>query len=323
MIVTVGAARDDRPAAQQLLDAAHKASDLSVLGPYVFTGQFVVDPGGKKELKGRLTIYRDGDRERADLEIGGAKDSRLTLGRKSYYDPQRLLVAVTRIAQLDRTVDPKWAGLPGMFPTNYKFGDVKPGKVHESPAWCVERTNGARKSRLCFDAVRGVLLSEDSDKKTPTSWWRMAGGAEFLDFAASGAALFPRKILLREQYVLPIEVSQIEVTAKELDPDIFAIPERAMEFETCDKMEPPKATYTPEPDYPALARHNDVIRTIGLNAVITKTGDVGAVLLLTPTGDGFDRNAVDGVKKWRFRPGSCEGHPVNVQIDVEIEFHMQ
>ena len=49
----------ETPAPQQLIDAAHKASDLSQLGPYILNANVVVNPGDKKNEKtGRLTIAR-------------------------------------------------------------------------------------------------------------------------------------------------------------------------------------------------------------------------------------------------------------------------
>src|SRR5262249_25544167 len=230
MTGAAGAARDDVPTAKQLLDAAHKVSDLSALGSYVLTGQVAVDPGGKKASRGRLDIYRDGDRERVDVEIEGEKDSLLMLGRTTYYNPDRSLQ--TGIGTLDRYWDPQPAGLPEVFRVLYKFGEVKADKVGELQAWCMDRTAGVRKMRLCFDAARGVLLSQ-SDQ---------VGQTEFMDFVASGPVLFPRKVVLRRTNSLPVEISQIEVNAKELGPETFAIPDDVMDFETCEKMTLPQAT---------------------------------------------------------------------------------
>src|SRR5262252_9043326 len=103
---TMAAAEDSAPSAQQLIDAAHAASDLSKLGPYVLTGLVVVNPGDKHERQGQVTVYRDGERMRVDLEIDGQKDSRLTLGANSYFDPRPGLLAMTRIGHLDRSWDP-------------------------------------------------------------------------------------------------------------------------------------------------------------------------------------------------------------------------
>src|SRR5262249_28063528 len=134
----------------------------------------------------------------------------------------------------------------------------------------------------------------------------------------------PRRIVTRRPNLSPIEINNIEVSAKQqLDPDIFAIPKNTVEFETCEAMEYPKAVYQPEPHYSAQARQNHTHGFVGLNLIVTKDGHVSAVQLLTPTGDGLDRNAVEAAMTWRFTPGSCEGHPVNVPLYVEFEFSLR
>jgi len=39
-----------------------------------------------------------------------------------------------------------------------------------------------------------------------------------------------------------------------------------------------------------------------------------------PLGSGLDENAIDAVAQWRFRPGTKDGKPVAVAIDVEVMF---
>src|SRR6185503_11144066 len=69
-VVLVSAFAQQTPDSQQLVDAVHKASDLSQLGPYVLTARVVVNPGdNKREQVGTLTISRDHDLSRDELKI--------------------------------------------------------------------------------------------------------------------------------------------------------------------------------------------------------------------------------------------------------------
>ena len=37
----------------------------------------------------------------------------------------------------------------------------------------------------------------------------------------------------------------------------------------------------------------------------------------------MDQAAVDGVSKWIFKPGMKDGHPVNVRMEVPIQFDIE
>jgi TonB family protein len=39
-------------------------------------------------------------------------------------------------------------------------------------------------------------------------------------------------------------------------------------------------------------------------------------------GMGLDEKAIEAVRQYRFKPAMYDGHPVAVQIVVEVEFHL-
>jgi protein TonB len=312
---TIAAAEDSAPSAQQLIDTAHAASDLSKLGPYILTGLVVANPGDKNEHHGHVTVYREADRARVDLEVDGQKDSRLTLGANSYFDPRPGLLAMTRTGHLDRSWDPgAESEAPPWIRAASGFGSVKPGKVTGVQLWCVDKNTGPLKTRLCFDAARGILLSTDTQSVIRE---------EFLEYTSVGAVMFPQKIRILIPGLQPIEISQLQVTQETLALDVFAIPKDSMEFETCDKMEFPKAIHRPEPQFSEEARQRHVQGTVGLSVIITKEGKVGPILLIKPVGYGLDEVARDAISKSTFKPASCAGHPVNAEMHVEMEFNLR
>jgi hypothetical protein len=68
----VSASAQQTPSAQELLDAAHKATDLAAADPYILQATLVVDPNNPKtERRGTLTIIRDHDRAHLTLESDG------------------------------------------------------------------------------------------------------------------------------------------------------------------------------------------------------------------------------------------------------------
>ncbi|HEU4413497.1 MAG TPA: hypothetical protein VFT65_01845 [Candidatus Angelobacter sp.] len=49
LLLAACAFADDKPSAQELLDAAHRTADLSSLGSYVITARVVVNAGTEKK----------------------------------------------------------------------------------------------------------------------------------------------------------------------------------------------------------------------------------------------------------------------------------
>ena len=85
-------------------------------------------------------------------------------------------------------------------------------------------------------------------------------------------------------------------------------------------MKPPKAISAPDPKFPDLPEgaedRGTVVMLIGVNA----KGHVGAVRVLRSDEAAFEKTAVETVKKWKFKPAQKDGHPVPVQVTVEMKF---
>jgi protein TonB len=46
------------------------------------------------------------------------------------------------------------------------------------------------------------------------------------------------------------------------------------------------------------------------------------IKITRPLGSGLDEKAVEAVRQWRFKPGTKDGSPVAVRINVEINFNL-
>lgn len=76
------------------------------------------------------------------------------------------------------------------------------------------------------------------------------------------------------------------------------------------------------PNYPRKAKDRKIQGVVWLSAVVLENGKVQDVTV-TKSLDrefGLDDEAVKSVKKWRFKPGTMEGKPVAVEIEVEMSF---
>ena len=78
-----------------------------------------------------------------------------------------------------------------------------------------------------------------------------------------------------------------------------------------------KATYTDE------ARRRGTTGNVILEIVITRDGTVGDVSVRRGLGGGLDERAIEAVRQWKFAPARRLGAPVDVIVEVAVEFKMR
>jgi protein TonB len=80
-----------------------------------------------------------------------------------------------------------------------------------------------------------------------------------------------------------------------------------------------------KPDYTAEANQQGIQGVVQLSVVVNDDGTVGAVKVTKSLDDkyGLDQQAVIAMKKWKFRPGTRDGKPVAVRVDVEMSFKLR
>lgn len=84
----------------------------------------------------------------------------------------------------------------------------------------------------------------------------------------------------------------------------------------------PEAISTPDPEYTEEARNAKTQGTCILWLIVDEQGHPRDIKVVRGLGHGLDSKAVDAVKQWRFQPALKDGHPVNVQISVEVGFKL-
>jgi protein TonB len=77
------------------------------------------------------------------------------------------------------------------------------------------------------------------------------------------------------------------------------------------------------PVYTEAARRARIQGVVIVEAIIDKQGNVTNVRVLKALPMGLDQAAVDAVKKWRFRPATLNGRPVNVYFVLTVNFQLQ
>jgi periplasmic protein TonB len=85
----------------------------------------------------------------------------------------------------------------------------------------------------------------------------------------------------------------------------------------------PDLIHEVKPDYTEEARRRGVSGEVLLEIIVRSDGRVGNVRLLKGLGSGLDERAIDAVRQWRFSPARRLGTPVDVLVEVAVEFRQR
>ncbi len=85
---------------------------------------------------------------------------------------------------------------------------------------------------------------------------------------------------------------------------------------------PPRAIFSPEPEFSEEARKAKYQGVCTLGVVVDAQGRPTNIRVLSSLGMGLDEKAIAAVKTWRFEPAMKDGHAVRFEIAVEVDFHL-
>jgi TonB family protein len=86
---------------------------------------------------------------------------------------------------------------------------------------------------------------------------------------------------------------------------------------------PPGLLREVRPDYTEEARRRGVEGDVVLEIVVRADGTVGSIKVLQGLSGGLDQRAIDAVRQWRFSPARRFGTPVDVMVEVAVEFKLR
>ncbi|MGC1617546.1 MAG: energy transducer TonB [Candidatus Acidiferrum sp.] len=84
----------------------------------------------------------------------------------------------------------------------------------------------------------------------------------------------------------------------------------------------PVCVFCPSPDYTELAREAKYRGTVELSLIVTKDGAVESIMVLKGAPFSLAEQAIEAVKKWKFKPAKFVGKSVSVRVPVDIEFQL-
>jgi TonB family protein len=88
-------------------------------------------------------------------------------------------------------------------------------------------------------------------------------------------------------------------------------------------VEPPRLLREVKADYSDEARRANIEGEVVLEIVVRRDGSVGDVKILRGLRGGLNERAIEAVRQWRFSPGRMKGTPVDVAVEVGVEFRLR
>lgn len=82
----------------------------------------------------------------------------------------------------------------------------------------------------------------------------------------------------------------------------------------------PEAIAQPEPIFPANLKNEVDHAVVVVEFIVDVHGQTREVSAVSSTHPGFERAAVEGVMRWRFRAGMKDGRKVNTHVRIPIKF---
>jgi protein TonB len=86
---------------------------------------------------------------------------------------------------------------------------------------------------------------------------------------------------------------------------------------------PPALIHKVEPKYTKAAQSARMEGTVKLAAEVQIDGTARNIRVTQSLDPGLDRQAIEAVSQWRFRPGVRDGNPVAVAVVFEVNFRLR
>lgn len=88
-------------------------------------------------------------------------------------------------------------------------------------------------------------------------------------------------------------------------------------------IEPPRLLREVKAAYTDEARRNNITGDVEMEITIRRDGTVSDVKILRGLRGGLNERAIEAVRQWRFAPARLKGTPVDVIVEVSVEFTLR
>jgi TonB family protein len=217
----------------------------------------------------------------------------------------------------------KVSGLMEIFPSTlarFEFESITDSTDTNPPEICATTKPGAQheRYRFCFDPKSGALIAKISPDIRPK------GSSDYSCFYGIfrklGDFWFPHEMACLQDKHRELE-AKVDELAAEPPPDdaLFKPPPGAIERGHCSgKLAPPTQTRNPAPNFSMGFQQGS---HVSLSLIVDTQGKPQNLEVRQSGGKDFDDDALKTVQKWRFKPATCDGDPMPLEIRVEIDLH--
>ncbi len=84
----------------------------------------------------------------------------------------------------------------------------------------------------------------------------------------------------------------------------------------------PEVIHSVQPQFTAQARNQNYQGVVAVQLIVDSQGFPQDVRVVRHLGLGLDEEAIAAVKQYKFRPAIYEGHPVSVQMVIDVDFRL-
>jgi hypothetical protein len=300
-------AADTKPDPASLVRSANEVSDLSRVLPHQLTGTVILDPGGKNASAGTITVYRDRDQYRSDIELSGKRRIWLKLGNKIYLsNPSPLaFFGLESLRDIENAWRESWVDS-----RETKFSHATQKKAFGADVWCItEKHRDYDPVTVCFNAVLGVMVSTGNNENR----------YEFSDFQTLEGQKYPGNIRRFKNGKLVFEVRNLRAQSGAVPQDVFKALEDAREFMDCENMVEPKLLTSANllPRHPVAAGK---WMRIFIYGIIGEDGTLTDIKVASvPLNPTIDQLVGQAAAQRRYSPAMCGEKPVAHETFTEIE----
>ena len=135
----------------------------------------------------------------------------------------------------------------------------------------------------------------------------------------------PEKILSgKEVYTLHVNMPNLTSVSGNWIMNFAQLDEGEMPYnKPKGRLSGPEPQQKVDPKYPQTLIKEKVDGEVILYAIIRKDGTVDSIQLVRGIDPQLDKNSMDALSRWVFRPGARDGQPVDLEAVVHIPFHFR